>query len=119
MDEATTGKMTPFDAAISQDSLQMLKATLPYMPTNLQKTLAVYAKISELSNTISYFRNFSPELKMMSSPQTMQPSEILTQLRQYTSGPMQNTIDQLLFFYNTMQMMQSLSDMPDLNQEVE
>lgn len=119
MDEATTGKMTPFDAAVTQDSLQMLKATLPYMPPNLQKTLAVYAKISELSNTISYFRSFSPELKMMSSPQAMPPSEILTQLRQYTNGPMQGTIDQLLFFCNAMQMMQSFEDMSDSNQEVE
>ena len=118
MDETTTGKLTPFDAAVSQDSLQLLKATLPYMPVSMQKMLALYAKFTELSNTISYFRNFAPELQMMSSTQSTQPMELLSDLRQYTNGSMQGKIDQILFAYNTLQMMQSFQDMPDFEQEV-
>ena len=118
MDEVTTGKLTPFDAAVSQDSLQMLKATLPYMPVGMQKMLAIYAKVTELSNTVSYFRNFAPELQMMSSAQPLQPFDLLSDLRQYTNGTMQNKIEQILFAFNTIQMMQSLQDMPDFEQEV-
>lgn len=118
MDETNTGKLTPFDAVVSQDSLQMLKATLPYMPVSMQKMLAIYAKVTELSNTVSYFRNFTPELQMMSSSQPVHPTELLSDLRQYTNGNMQSKIDQILFAFHTIQMMQSFQDMPDLEQEV-
>ncbi len=118
MDETTTGKLTPFDAVVSKDSLQMLKATLPYMPVSMQKMLAIYSKVTELSNTISYFRSFTPELQMMSSTQTIQPMELLSDLRQYSNGTMQSKIDQILFAFQTLQMMQSFQDMPDLEQEV-
>ena len=118
MDETTTGKLTPFDVAVSKDSLQMLKATLPYMPISIQKMLAIYAKVTELSNTVSYFRNFTPELQMMSSAQPLQPFEVLSDLRQYTNGNMQSKIDQILFTFQTLQMMQSFQDMSDLGQEV-
>ncbi len=113
MDEANTGRMTPFDTAVSKDSFQILKATLPYLPPNMQRMLAIYTKFSELSNTISYFRNFSPELQMMSYPQAMQPLDFLSDLRQYTCGNLQNSIDQMLFAFNAIQLMQSCQDMPD------
>ena len=44
MNEEQFSPVTPLDAMISQDSLQLLKAAVPYMPGRAGRMLSVYAK---------------------------------------------------------------------------
>lgn len=118
MNDDTTPFMTPLDSMVSQDSIQILKAAIPYVSGRSQQVLSIYAKMMELSNTISFFRNPQPEMTMMSSAQEdIQPAEMLNDIRKYTNGPMRDSIDQLLFALNTIQLLQMYQENPD-SQEV-
>lgn len=114
MSEETTPPLTPLDAMLSQDSLQVLKAAVPYMPSKSQQFLSVYAKMMELSNTIAFFRHQQPELSMMSSKsKTVQPEEMLNDIRRFATGSAKDNIDQLLFALNTIQLLQIYQENPD------
>ena len=54
MNEEQMSCQTPLDALISQDSLQIIKAAIPYMPLKSQQFLSIYAKVKELSNIERY-----------------------------------------------------------------
>lgn len=45
MNEEQMSCQTPLDALISQDSLQIIKAAIPYMPLKSQQFLSIYAKV--------------------------------------------------------------------------
>lgn len=111
MNEEQMSCQTPLDALISQDSLQIIKAAIPYMPLKSQQFLSIYAKVKELSNTISFFHHTQPELSMMSAF-SVQPEEILNDMRKYLSDPAKNQIDQLLFALNTIQLIQMYQENP-------
>ena len=111
MDEQSTS-MTPLDQMVCQDNLQMLKAAIPYLPRNNQKALSIYAKFMELSHTISYFQQPQPELSQMSATPAAQPMDMLQEFRKYASGPARDKIDQLLFAFNTNQLMQMYQEIP-------
>ena len=55
MNEDRIAPMTPLDQMLAQDSLQMLKAAVPYFPADAQRVFALYAKMMELSHTIAMF----------------------------------------------------------------
>lgn len=114
MSEDSTPPMTPLDAMISQDSIQVLKAAIPYFSGRSQQVLSIYAKAMELSNTISFFSNSQPEMTMMSANQKdIQPSEMLNDIRKYANGPVRDGIDQLLFALNTIQLLQMYQENPN------
>ena len=84
MNEDHIAPMTPLDQMLAQDSLQMLKAAVPYFPADAQRVFALYAKMMELSHTIAMFSGGPAELMMMSEESgTSQPLDILQQLRTY------------------------------------
>ena len=66
MNEDHIAPMTPLDQMLAQDSLQMLKAAVPYFPADAQRVFALYAKMMELSHTIAMFSGGPAELMMMS-----------------------------------------------------
>lgn len=111
MDEHVTN-MTPLDQMVCQDHLQMLKAAIPYLPRNNQKFLSIYAKLMELSHTVSYYQQPQPEIAKMEASPSVQPMEMLQELRKYMSGPTKSKIDQLLFACNTIQLMQMYQEIP-------
>lgn len=114
MNEDNTSPMTPLDTMITQDSLQILKAAVPYMNSRGQRIFSIYAKLMELSNTLSLFGKPQPELSMMSvSRESLQPADMLGEIRRYASGPTQESIDQLLFALNTIQLIQLYQDHPE------
>lgn len=114
MNEEITSPLTPLDSMVSQDSLQVLKAAVPYLPARSRQLLSVYAKILELSNTISFFRRPQPELSMMSAgSKNITPEEMLNDIRKYTAGSARDNIDQLLFMLNTIQLLQTYQENPE------
>lgn len=112
MKEEETLCQTPLDQLIAQDSLQIMKAAVPYLPPRGQQMLSVYTKIKELFNTIHYFQQPQPELSIMSAP-SLQPEDMLNNMRKYASGPMKGQIDQLLIALNTIQLIQMYQEQPE------
>ena len=118
MNEDTTQSMTPLDSMVSQESIQVLKAAIPYFSGKSQQILSIYAKMMELSNTISIFNHPQPEMTMMSSgSKPVQPVDMLNDIRKYATGPIRDSIDQILFALNTIQLIQMYQDNPE-TQEV-
>lgn len=118
MNEDYTTPMTPLDSMVSQDSIQVLKAAIPYMSGKSQQVLSIYAKMMELSNTISFFNHSQPEMTMMSSgSESVQPVDMLNDIRKYATGHIRDSIDQILFALNTVQLIQMYQENPE-SQEV-
>ena len=79
--------MTPLDQMVTPDSLQMIKALIPFLPPGGQRFLSAYAKCSELCNTIRLFESPGPEMHVMSAPAPNPSfSELLQALKPYASG---------------------------------
>jgi len=104
MNEDHIAPMTPLDQMLAQDSLQMLKAAVPYFPADVQRVFALYAKMMELSHTIAMFSGGPAELMMMSEESgTSQP---LQQLRTYAGESQKEMIDQILFAFHALEILQ-------------
>lgn len=111
MDEPQEPKMTPFDQMINDDRLQMLKASIPYVPLQMQGFLSVFAEIIELQNVLSLSRR-PPNLRMMS--QGAHSSSLLDMLQDighYANGNLKETFDSLSSALSMMQMFQSFQGM--------
>ena len=114
MNEDSVTPMTPLDSMVCQDSVQILKAVVPYLNGSGKQIVSVYAKALELMNTITYFQKNQPDITAMSAPQHMQPADILNDIQQYTSGAMKEQIDQLLYALNTLQLIQMMQETPEV-----
>ena len=53
-----TFPMTPLDQMVSSESLQILKAAVPYAPPSARKLLSVFAKFQEFKTALSLFPRF-------------------------------------------------------------
>lgn len=92
------------DEMISEDSVQVLKAALPYLPPSGQSFVSVFAKFLELSNTIRLFHTSgSSAMLCAQSNEKNDPLEMLTACSKVCSGPMKERIDNML---NTLVMLQ-------------
>lgn len=97
--------VTYLDSVTSGDSLEILKASIPYLPPKAQQVLALYIKWRELSNVISYFRHPCPDLSMMSAREdTADPEQMLLELQKHAQGPFKESIDSMLFTLNAIQL---------------
>ena len=114
MNEDSVTPMTPLDSMVCQDSVQILKAAIPYLNGSGQQIVSVYAKALELMNTITYFQKNQPDVSAMSAPQHMQPADILNDIKQYTSGAMKQQLDQLLYALHTLQLSQIKQETPEV-----
>lgn len=111
MDEPQEPKMTPFDQMISDDSLQMLKAYIPYAPLQMQGFLSVFAEIRELQNVLSLSRR-PPTMHMMSQATNSNSfQDMLQDIGRYTNGSLKETFDSLTSAFSMMQMLQSFQGM--------
>ncbi len=78
-----------FDEVILPKELQMLKAFLPFLPSSMQKMLAIYIKWVELQKTIEYFSQNPPIQKSPDMGNLMQcmkgllPPEEQSQMEQF------------------------------------
>ena len=52
-------ELTEFDVATSSKELQMLKAFIPFVDTNLQRTLALCIRLFELINTLDFYNHIN------------------------------------------------------------
>ncbi len=106
--------MTPLDQMVTPDSLQMIKALIPFLPPGGQRFLSAYAKCSELRNTIRLFTSPDPEMHAMSAPAPNPSfSELLQALKPYASGEVRDSLDNLLQTFSALSMFQAFSEMQE------
>ncbi len=92
MNDETT-PMTPLDQMVSGESLQLIKAAVPYLPHQGQRLLSVYAKFAELRNTLALFSQ-PREMSAMSQPErlSLPPMELLDELARYSGGALRENV---------------------------
>lgn len=98
--------MTPFDQYISNQSLQMTKLLIPFMPPQVQRMMAVYVKFQEFRYTMSSFRAMRQK--------NNSPEDILNNLKPYMSSSDMESFDQMMSMMSMAQEMQNMSD-PDFD----
>lgn len=97
--------MTPFDQYISNQSLQMTKLLIPFMPPNAQRMMAVYVKFLEFRYTLSSFRTMRQKQNS--------PEDILNSLKPYMSSSDAESFDQMMNMMSMMSMAQEMQNMSD------
>ncbi len=109
MNEETT-PMTPLDQMVSGESLQLIKAAVPYLPQQGQRFLSLYAKFAEFRNTLALFSQ-PREMSAMSQPerQMLPPMELLDELARYSGGALRENVKNLQQTFSLALAMQEMS----------
>lgn len=109
MNEETT-PLTPLDQMVSGESLQLIKAAVPYLPQQGQRVLSLYAKFAEFRNTLALFSQ-PREMSAMSQPDrhTVPPMELLDELARYSSGTFRENVKNLQQTFSLALAMQEMS----------
>ncbi len=95
MDTSGATPMTPLDALVSDDMLQMVKTTLPYLPPKQARLLAVAAKTQELKNTLA-LEPYQKELyQAMDTGTPRDETMLLKDLKIYGGEKGKEMVDQL------------------------
>ncbi len=114
MKENNTPQMTTLDQMVNDDSLQMMKAAIPYVSPNGRKTLSLLTKFMELRKTMSMFSQPHMDMSIMSSEETtVSPEEMLRDIQQYTSGSLHDSIEGMLSAFQTAQMFMMFQNMEE------
>lgn len=114
MSENDIPRMTALDQMVSDDSLQAMKAVIPYTSSKEQQLLSVLIKFMELKRTFQMFQQPGNYMKMASAePAALSPSEMLQDIRQYTGGNVRESIDSLLNAFQTIQVFQMYQEMEE------
>lgn len=118
MDDASLTPMTPLDSMVSDDTLQMMKATLPYLPPRQARMLAVLAKFQELKNTLSMQPVRSDAFQAMSASAPLDNDALLNALKTYggeKGKQMVNNVQQMKDMFQLISLIQnnSFSDKED------
>lgn len=92
------------DEMINGDSVQILKAALPYLPSSGQSVVSVFAKFLELQNTIHFFHSSKGNMEICSR-QKSDPVEMLTACSNACHGPAKEKLNNMI---NTLLMLQML-----------
>lgn len=97
--------MTPFDEYISNQSLQMMKLLIPFLPPQSQRMIAVYVKFLELQHTLSFFRGMRQKKHA--------PEDIFESIKPYMSPSDAESFDQMMNMMSMMSMVQEMQNMSD------
>lgn len=102
MEQDNLSVMTTFDNLIQNKQLLILKAAIPYLTGNPQKTLSIFSKYYELVKTIQISHGENSALSMC-SVNTQNPSDkplqFLKDIRCYCSDSEKETIDFFMDFF--------------------
>lgn len=114
MKEKDAPTMTTLDQMVNDDSIQMMKAVIPYVSVNERKTLSLMAKFMELRRTMVMFDHMQTDMMMMSSEEAAAtPEEMLRDIQQYTRGSLHDSIDNMLNMLQTVQIFMLYQDMEE------
>ena len=105
MNDDFSHMMTPFDQYISNQSLQMIKLLIPFMPPTAQRMMAVYVKFLEFRYTLSSFHTMKQNMNS--------PEDIFNSLKPYMSSSDMDSFDQMMNMMSMMSMAQEMQNMSD------
>lgn len=103
MNDDFSCRMTPFDEYISNQSLQMLKLMIPFLPPQNQRMFAVYIKFLELRHTLTFFRGMRQN--------EHSPEDIFNAIKPYMSPSDAESFDQMMNMMSMMSMVQEMQNM--------
>lgn len=95
MTDQETYLMTPLDQMLSSESLQILKAAVPYAPPDMQKFLSVYAKARELRAALLLFPSGENLQAMSAEPARFSPTEMLDDICRFVPDPARENLERL------------------------
>lgn len=99
---------TALDQMVTDDRTQMLKAAVPYLPPAGRQILSVYAKMQELSNTISIFRH--AENMQVCTAENTDVMDMIQDIRKYSAGKNRQQLDQLTSMLAMIQIIQIMNE---------
>ena len=107
-------ELTPFDQMISSQNTQILKALLPYMPSDTQKLIAIVVKFSELQYTLNLFQNWSELVQIQNfEKHKTSPLDIIHEIHPYLPQDASTMLDHFSNMMNTMEMIKTFQTMSD------
>ena len=99
---------TALDQMVTDDRTQMLKAAVPYLPPAGRQILSVYAKMQELSNTITIFRH--AEGVQACAADNSDVMDMIQDIRKYSAGKNRQQLDQLTSMLAMIQIIQIMNE---------
>ena len=87
--------MTPLDQMLSSESLQIIKAAVPYAPPPMQKLLSVYAKVQELKTALTLFPAGESLQAMSAETARVSPAEMLSDISRFAVGSVRESMENL------------------------
>lgn len=85
------------DEMVNEDSVQVLKAALPFLPASSQSFISIFAKFLELENTIQLFHASHGAMQICSqSREKTDPLEMLTACSNVCHGPLKERLDNII-----------------------
>lgn len=112
MDDSSFTPMTPLDNMVSDDTLQMMKAALPFLPPRQARMMAVLAKFQELKNTLSMQPARSDAFQAMSTSSPLDEDALLNALKTYggeKGRQMVSSVQQMKDMFQLISLMQNNS----------
>lgn len=107
--------LTAIDQIANQNHLQMIKAAVPYLHAREQRFIAIYAKLLELQNIMSFYSGNTAEISSCSLDQEpASTAEILSDIRNYCDPSEQEIIDHCLQIITAMELYSAMSQQPEV-----
>lgn len=97
--------MTPFDQNHSSESLQILKAAIPYAPPSMQRMLGIYAYVSQLRSLMTGSHPDTAVSMMSQSETNVSFPEIFQDICQY-AGSSRDSLENLSSVFSALQLFQ-------------
>ena len=93
------------DEMVSEDSIEMLKAALPYLPPQVLSFISVFAKFLELKNTLRFFRPAAGSAQICAqSREKNNPLEMLSACSSVCHGRTKEQLDNMIQTLTMLQM---------------
>lgn len=100
--------MTPLDQMVSSESLQILKAAVPYAPPSMQKFLSVFAKFQEFRTALSLFPAAGGLQAMSLETPKSSAAGMLEEISRFAVGGVKENMENLCSALNTVQVFQAM-----------
>lgn len=101
---------TALDQLVCSEQSQMLKALIPYTSSKSQQFLALYAKLTELQNTLALFRGAQNDVQICSMKEKTDPLEMLEDIRQFSYGKSRQQLNQIKDMLVMLQLLKTISE---------
>lgn len=101
---------TALDQLVCSEQSQMLKALIPYTSSQSQRFLALYAKLTELQNTLALFSGAQNDVQICSMKKKTDPLEMLEDVQQFSYGKSRQQLDQIKDMLVMLQLLKTISE---------